>query len=66
MALFGITAIQTPKFICRIFGHRYQFMGMGVIAPDAERQRKAERALGLRRHCERCGRAEPERSLERR
>ena len=66
MTPFGIAGIQTPKFFCRIFGHRYQFMGMGVIAPDAERQRKAERALGLRRHCERCGRAEPERSLERR
>jgi len=63
MAPFGIAGIQTPKFFCRIFGHRYQFMGMGVIAPDAE-QHTAERALGLRRHCERCGRAEPERSRE--
>jgi len=65
MAPFGIAGIQTPKFFCRIFGHRYQFMGMGVIAPDAE-QHTAERALGLRRHCERCGRADPERSRERR
>jgi len=58
MAPFGIAGIQTPKFFCWIFGHRYQFMGVGVIAPDAEQQRKAERALGLRRYCQRCGRAE--------
>jgi len=59
MAPFGIVGIKTPRFLCRILGHRYRFAGMGVIAPDAETANKAEQELDPTRHCERCGCIEP-------